>query len=315
MQNLNDLYYFAKVAEHGGFSAAARILGLPKSTLSRRIGALEEQLGVRLIQRSGGRFALTEIGQRYVRHCAGMIAEAEAARQVVEETRIEPSGLLRVSCPITLAQSRVSGIISRFLLAYPRVVVQLIATNRPVDVIEEAIDVALRVRFPPLEDSALVMRTLAESPQIIVARPALLERSGRPIAPKDLARFDSMDLTRATGRHVWELIDSDGRAVSVPFMPRFVTDDLVTLRRAAIDGVGIVQLPEYLVRDHLERGLLEPALSDWTPRTGIIHAVFPSRRGLAKTVREFVNFLVDELETDCAESRVQEEARRSSSGI
>jgi len=302
MQNLNDLYYFAKVAEHGGFSAAARILGLPKSTLSRRISALEEQLGVRLIQRSGGRFALTEVGQRYVRHCAGMIAEAEAARQVVEEMRIEPSGLLRVSCPIALAQSRVSGIISRFLLAYPRVVVQLIATNRPVDLIEEAIDVALRVRFPPLEDSALVMRTLAKSPQVIVARPALLERSGRPIAPKDLARFDSMDLTRATGRHVWELTDSDGRSVSVPFMPRFVTDDLVTLRRAATDGVGIVQLPEYLVRDHLEQGLLEPALPSWTPRTGIIHAVFPSRRGLAKTVREFVDFLVEELEADSADS-------------
>jgi DNA-binding transcriptional LysR family regulator len=111
-----------------------------------------------------------------------------------------------------------------------------------------------------------------------------------------------MDLTRATGRHVWELVDSDGRAVSVPFMPRFVTDDLVTLRRAATDGVGIVQLPEYLVRDHLEQGLLEPALPSWTPRTGIIHAVFPSRRGLAKTVREFVDFLVEELEADSADS-------------
>ncbi|MBG0807893.1 LysR family transcriptional regulator [Methylosinus sp. H3A] len=304
MQNLNDLYYFAKVAEHGGFSAAARMLGMPKSTLSRRISVLEEQLGVRLIQRSGGRFALTEVGQKYVRHCAGMIAEAEAARQVVEETRIEPSGLLRVSCPIALAQSRVSGIISRFLLAHPRVVVQLIATNRPVDLIEEAIDVALRVRFPPLEDSVLVMRTLAKSAQIIVAQPALLERLGRPIAPMDLGRFDSMDLTRATARHVWELTDSDGRAVSVPFTPRFVTDDMVTLRRAAMDGVGIVQLPEYLVRDHLEQGFLEPALSDWTPRTGIIHAVFPSRRGLARTVRGFVDFLAEELKADSVVSCV-----------
>ena len=297
MQNLNDLYFFAMVAEHGGFSAAGRQLALPKSTLSRRVLALEERLGVRLIQRSGGRFALTEIGHAYVRHCAAMIAEAEAAQQVVDQTQAEPCGLLRVSCPISLAQSRISVIISRFLLAYPRVVIQLIATNRRVEVIEEGIDVALRVRFPPLDDSDLVMRTLATSAQVIVAQPALLERLGRPRMPEDLARFDSMDLIRASAKHAWDLTNSNEQAVLVPFTPRFVSDDMVTLCCAATGGVGIVQLPEYLVQDHLRQRTLETVLPSWAPRSGIIHAVFPSRRGLATKVRSFIDFVAEELKT------------------
>lgn len=291
--NLNDLYLFAKVAEHGGFSAAARALGLPKSTLSRRVAALEQELGVRLFQRSGNRFTLTDIGLACLRRCEAMIAEAEAARHIVEQAQAEPSGLLRVSCPIALAQSRVSGTVARFLSENPRVSVQLIATNRRIDPIEEGIDVALRVRFPPIEDSNLVMRTLATSAQLIVARPALLDRLGRPSVPEDLTRFDSMDLIHS-GAHAWDFTNADGRKAIIRFAPRFVSDDMVALRHAAIDGVGVVRLPEYLVQDQIRRGELEALLPEWTPRPGIVHAVFPSRRGLATSVRNFVDFLAQD---------------------
>ncbi|ACL63214.1 LysR substrate-binding domain-containing protein [Methylobacterium nodulans] len=293
MRNLTDLYYFAKVAEHGGFSAASRVLDQPKSTLSRRIAALERDLGVRLIQRTNNRFALTEIGSAYVAHCQAMIAEAQAAQQVVENWRAEPTGTLRVSCPIALAQARVSEIVARFMIAHPGVSVRFIATNRTVDLIEEGIDVALRVRFPPLEESDLVMRVLSDSTQAIVGAPALLDRLGRPSAPEALAGMDALDLIRQDRNHVWHLTHQDGRSVAIPFAPRLVSDDMLTLRQAAREGVGVVRLPTYLVQAALDKGDLEAVLPAWTPRSGIIHAVLPSRRGLARATRLFVDSLVE----------------------
>jgi len=151
MQDLNDLYYFARVVEHGEFAPAGRALGMPKSTLSRRIALLEERLGSRLLQRSTRHFGMTEVGEVYYRHCVAMIAEAEAAQEAIDNTSAEPRGTIRVTCPISLMFSSVAPIISRYLAAHPQVRVQLSATNRRVDVIEEGVDVALRVRFPPLE--------------------------------------------------------------------------------------------------------------------------------------------------------------------
>lgn len=298
MHNLTDLLLFAKVAEHGGFSPAARALDLPKSTLSRRISALEEAIGARLIQRTSSRFSLTEIGEVYLVHCRAIDAEAQAAQETVERWRAEPHGQLRVSCPIALAQARVSSMLSHFLLDYPKVAVRLIATNRRVDMIEEGIDVALRVRFPPLDDSDLVMRVLARSEQALVGQPALLARRDRPRHPDDLRGLEGIDLIRSETRHAWELGRADGHLASVPFAPRFTSDDMVTLRQAAIDGVGIVQLPVYLVRDHIAAGALERVLPDWTPTPGIIHAVFPSRRSLAPSVRGLIDFLAERFGAD-----------------
>jgi len=147
MQDLNDLYYFARVVEHGGFAPAGRALGVPKSTLSRRIALLEERLKSRLLQRSTRHFGMTEVGEVYYRHCVAMIAEAEAAQEAIDNTSAEPRGMIRVTCPISLMFSSVAPIISRYLAAHPQVRVQLSATNRRVDVIEEGVDVALRVRF------------------------------------------------------------------------------------------------------------------------------------------------------------------------
>lgn len=294
MQDLNDLFFYARVVEHGGFAPAGRALGVPKSTLSRRISLLEERLGARLLQRSSRRFAMTEIGQVYYRHCAAMIAEAEAAQEAVDQLRAEPRGTVRVTCPVSLMRSHVSVMVSRFLAAYPRVHVQLSATNRRVDVIEEGVDVALRVRFPPLESAGLVMRKLADSNQLVVASPTLLDKVGRPTTPAELNRFDGLDLVRTVSTSTWDLTRSDGLTASIGFEPRFLSDDMVALRDAAEAGVGIVQLPDLLVRNQIGAGTLETVLPDWRPKTGIIHAVFPSRRGLSPTVRSFVDFLVRE---------------------
>ncbi len=291
MYDLNDLYFFAQVVDHHGFAPAGRALGVPKSRLSRRIALLEERLGVRLIQRSTRRFAVTEVGECFYRHCKAMLVEAEAAHEAIATMRAEPQGTVRLACPVALLQYQVGAMLGQFLLQCPRVKLHVEATNRRVDVIGEGFDLALRVRFPPLEDSELVMNVLGESLQCLVAGPALLARHGAPQAPADLHVLPTLDLARGDGEHVWRLVGPDGADATVHHEPRLVTDDMAALRTAALAGVGAVQLPTMVVGDDIARGALIRLLPHWRLRSGIVHAVFPSRRGLLPSVRELIDFL------------------------
>jgi DNA-binding transcriptional LysR family regulator len=299
MQDLNDLYYFVQVVDHGGFAAASRVLGTQKSKLSRRIQRLEERLGVRLLNRSSRRFSVTEIGREFHDRCVAMLVEAEAAEQVIAEMRAEPRGVIRVSCPVALVSSQVGALIARFMAENPAVEVHLESTNRRVDVIAEGFDVAIRVRFPPLEPTDLVMRRLDESTQCLVASPALAAASLG--SPADLQGLPSLDLGPPRRDHQWQLERADGRTAAVVHHPRLVTDDMAALSEAAMAGVGVVQLPTMAVWQHIEAGRLVHMLPEWRPRAGIIHAVFPSRRGLLPSVRAFLDFLARE----CAAQRQQ----------
>lgn len=296
MQDLNDLYYFVKVVEHQGFAPAGRALNMPKSKLSRRVALLEERLGVRLLQRSTRRFAVTEIGQEYYRHCQAMLVEANAAQEVIDRMSAEPQGTVRMSCPTALLDYQLGDVLARFMAACPRVQVQLESTNRRVDVIGEGFDIAIRVRFPPLEDSGLVMRVLGESTQRLVASPALLKAHGltAPLLPADLSRLPSLDEGPPHREHVWSLLGPDGATAAVHHQPRLVSDDKLALRLAALQGVGVLQLPTMMVQHDLQQGLLLDLLPRWRPRAGIVHAVFPSRRGLLPAVRQLIDFLAVE---------------------
>lgn len=295
MDDLNDLYYFARVVEHGGFAPAGCALNLPKSKLSRRIALLEERLGVRLLQRSTRHFSVTETGQAYYRHCVAMLVEAEAAQEVIERNRSEPQGVVRMSCPTALLHYRIGELVSRFMVEYPRVQIQLEATNRRVDLISEGLDLALRVRFPPLENSDLVMRVLVESPQRLVASPELIKGLELPLRPADLSGLPSLDWGPSRD-HAWCLDGPDGASAQVAHRPRFITDDMTALRQAALRGVGIVQLPHMVVDQDLLDGRLINILPSWVPRSGIVHAVFPSRRGLIPSVRKLVDYLAEHIE-------------------
>lgn len=294
--DLNDLFYFAMVVEHGGFSQAGRALAMPKSKLSRRIALLEERLGVRLIQRSTRRFSVTEIGQDYYRHCKAMLVEAEAAEEAIALSRAEPRGTIRVACPIALLHARVGPMLADFLALHPQVTVQLNATNRRVDVVGEGVDVAIRVRPPPLEDSDLVVRVLARRAWCTCASPALLERLGTPRVPADLAGMPTVDLASPSQEHVWAFTGPDDVQASVHHRPRLVSDDMIALRTAAVAGVGVLMLPRMMMTDELSRGTLRPLLQDWQPRHGIVHAVFPSRRGLLPAVRALIDHLAERFE-------------------
>lgn len=290
MEDLNDLYYFAQVVDHGGFAAASRAVGLPKSTLSRRISALEERLGARLLQRSTRRFSVTDVGRTFYAHCKAMLVEAEAAHDAIALSRSEPRGLVRVSCPIALLQTNVGVMIADFLAENPQVEIRLLALNRPVDVIGEGVDMALRVRRPPLEDTDLVLRVFSERRQCLVASPALVESLGAPAVPTDLARFPSLG-RGAAGQERWELVGPAGAQATIAHEPRLATDDMVALRTAACRGVGVVHLPLMMVRDELRRRELALVLPDWAPRAEIVHAVMPSRRCVLPAVRALVEFL------------------------
>jgi DNA-binding transcriptional LysR family regulator len=299
MQDLNDLQFFAAVVDHGGFAPAGRALGVQKSKLSRRILLLEERLGVRLLNRSSRRFSVTEIGREFYERCRAVLVEAEAAEQIVAEVRAEPRGVVRVSCPTALLSFQFGELVSRFMKENPAVEVHLESTNRRVDVIAEGFDLAIRVRFPPLEPTDLVMRRLDESTQCLVAAPSLV--AAGIASPADLRNLPSLDLGPAHRDHSWQLHHADGQVATIPHVPRLVTDDMSVLRDAAIAGVGAVQLPTIFIWNDVRAGRLVHVVPDWRPRAGIVHAVFPSRRGLLPSVRALVEFLANE----CAAQRAQ----------
>ncbi len=291
MQDLNDMLYFAEVVERGGFAAAGRALGIPKSRLSRRVSELETQLGVRLLQRTTRKLSLTEVGEAYLRHCQVMRESAQAAADTVAQVQTVPRGTIRVSCPVTLAQTVVAEMVPAFMASHPEVRVEMLVTNRAVNLVEEGIDVALRVR-PSVDDSgSMVVKRLDYTTQILVASPELLIRQGTPQTLEDLVQLDSIAMSAPEGRSVWSLIGPAGVLQLVQHSPRYVADDLMTLKYAAVAGTGVCWLPDYMCQDEIRDGKLVRVLPDWAPAPAIVHAVFPSRRGLLPAVRRFLDYL------------------------
>lgn len=298
MQDLNDMVYFAEVAERGGFAAAGRALGLPKSRLSRRVAELEAQLGVRLLQRTTRKLSLTDAGELYLRHCVAMRDEALAAGEAVAHMQSEPRGTLRISCPVTLAQGTLGYLVPQYLAQYPHVRVDMQVTNRVVDLVEEGIDIALRVR-PTLDDSgSLVVKQLGASCSYLLASPELLRRQGAPATPEDLKKLDTVAMSAADGRSTWDLIGPQGQEYVLQHQPRYVADDLQTLKLAMLAGTGMSFLPGMLSQAEQQAKLLVHVLSGWSLRPGMVHAVFPSRRGQVPAVRSFLDFLGEHLEAE-----------------
>lgn len=294
MDDLNDFYYFVKVVDHGGFTPAGRALNMPKSKLSRRIAGLEGRYGIRLLQRSTRHFSVTDTGREFYTQCVAMLVEADAAREVMERRGLEPQGIVRMSCPTALLAFRIGDLVGQFMAEFPKVRVQLEATNRRVDVLGEGIDIALRVRFPPLEDSGLVMRVLSESPQRLVASRDFMKARSLLSHPADLSSFPSLDWGPVRD-HVWQLEGPSGATAQVRHQPRYITDDMTALRQAALKGIGIVQLPCMVIEDDLREGDLVDVIPGWTPKGGVVHAVFPSRRGLLPAVRALIDYIAEHI--------------------
>ena len=296
MQDLNDMVFFAEVAERGGFTVASKALGVPKSRLSRRIADLEASLGVQLLQRSTRRLSLTPAGELYLRHCAAMRDAARAAAEAVAQVQTEPRGTLRLSCPVTLAQGGVGPLLPIFMARFPKVRIEMRVLNRPVDPVEEGVDIALRVRAV-IEDSAtLAARHLGTSRGLWVASAMRMRAHGPMNGPEDLAHIDTVAMSASgEGRTGQSLRGPDGKLHHLTHSPRYVADDLLTLKFAILQGVGAGMLPDYMCRTELKSGDLVEVLPGWEPPPAIVHAVYAPRRALLPAVRQLIDFLAEEL--------------------
>ncbi|WP_180188735.1 LysR substrate-binding domain-containing protein [Achromobacter insuavis] len=292
ISDLNDLRLFAEVVERGSFTSAARGLGLQTSKLSRRVRALEEELGVRLLNRTSRSLSLTETGRQFHQHCLALVAESKAAKEIVDQTRTRPQGTVRISCPISLLSAGIAAILSRYLLDNPQVTILVDATNRRVDVIEEGLDFAIRVRPTPLEDTDLAVRQLGLSTFILVASPALVERYPTPSSLQSLSEWPTLAMANNSERYAFSLLDRNGASVSLVHQPRLAMDDIAGLRDAAMRGVGVAALPHEFVENELQSGSLQRLLPDLASKPALVHAIFPTRRGMVPAVRHLLDALV-----------------------
>jgi DNA-binding transcriptional LysR family regulator len=287
MQDLNDLYYFAQVVECGGFAAAGRALGIPKSRLSRRIAELETRLNASLLQRTTRKLALTTIGERYLQHCQAMLLEAQMADEAVASLSSEPRGRLRVSCPVGMTHWNLSGVVTDFLERYPLVQLELILVNRRVDLVNEGIDVALRVRDIGDEDPSLIVRQLSPAEAVLVASPALAARHDIQ-TPQDLASLPALGAIDADRKVHYQLVHQDGRRQEVVLEPRLAIDDFPIRKAAALSGLGITMLPMMNCHDALADGTLVRLLPDWSMPGGNLQAAYTQRRGALPAVRAWI---------------------------
>ena len=295
LSDLDDFYCFALVVEHGGFSAAERATDIPKSKLSRRVYNLEEHLGVRLIRRSSRHFAVTDIGMNIYRHAQVMMNAAQAAHDLVDHLSIQPRGVIKVSLPVSIAQNEIAKILPKFLKTYPEIKVQLIVSNRRVDIINEGIDVALRVRSNLDDDPNLVLRKFENIEQHLFASQAYLNEFGDLKQPEDLSNHQILSMS---DEHLDQYIvvhDDKNRQKKIKVNPIVMGSDLMMLAQLARQNCGIVLLPDSIVQDHVQSGELVRVLPDWKAPHGIFHAVYPSRRGLLPAVRVFIDYLVEQL--------------------
>ncbi|CAA9490435.1 MAG: Transcriptional regulator, LysR family [uncultured Sphingomonadaceae bacterium] len=261
---------------------------VPKSKLSRRIAGLEERLGVRLIERSTRRFRVTEVGQTLYEHCRTIVLELERARAVTAEALVEPQGEVRFSCPNGLVEP-LSASLPAFLKRYPKVHLQIVATDRGVDLIRERIDVALRVRTSIESDASLTMRTLTRSRRILVASPKLANSVGHRI--EDLQGMSTLSSTELTGPVTWNLVGPDGATIHLQHEPRLRCEEFSVLRAAAVADLGVALLPDHICWPDLDAGRLVRLFPGWHAQEGVVHLIFTTRRGLPPAVRAFIDHL------------------------
>ncbi|UPA25713.1 LysR family transcriptional regulator [Shinella oryzae] len=293
MQDLNDLALYAAVVRHKGFTAAANALGVPKSKISKRIAALEEQLGVRLIERSTRKLSVTDIGKSFYDRCEAVLSGVEAAEAVVAVAKAEPAGTVRMSMPPGFAPM-IAAVLPGFMKRYPLVRLSIITTGRPVDLIEERIDIALRVRDTYDTDQSLVVRRFASTRRHLAASPAFLERYGH-IDFDTISRVPTLSMQENTPRAIWTLHNASGDVRDIAHSPVLSCSDFAVLERATLEGIGLGLLPDIIAERGFRAGVLTHVLPDWSSAEAAVHAVFTSRHGMLPAVRALIDHLAENL--------------------
>lgn len=289
MELLNDMALFVEVVKARSFRRAAETIGMPNSTLSRRIGVLEKAIGLRLLHRTTRRIELTEAGQLYFERCKRIVGEARLAHEQLGEILAQPSGVLRASLPVDFANIYLAPLIAEFARRYPGISFELDLTSRRVDLVAEPFDVAIRMGESP--DSTLIARQLARLPRYLYASPRYLERSGEPGQPADLAQHECLRLRAQAD--TWTLHHA-GEAVEVEIGGRFRLNSIGMIRRLATLDLGIAMLIEEIVAEDLADGRLRRVLPQWQGTPIPVYAITETRLLPAKTQR-FIEFLRERL--------------------
>jgi DNA-binding transcriptional LysR family regulator len=284
--DLDEMLVFARVVKTGSFTTAAAELGMPKSTVSRKVSDLEERLKARLLNRTTRKLSLTDVGRTYYDYCARIAGEIEDAERAVSSLQETPRGLLRVTAPVNAAF--LAPIVSEYLQRYPDVRLQLYCTGRRVDLIEEGFDVGIRAGT--LADSTLIARSLGSVTWFLVATPGYLEKRGRPRSPDDLKEHDCL-LFGAEPSGAGLSLDGGARSAQVALSARLLVGDMDVLRAAATAGLGIALLPAFQCVEELRAHRLERVLRDWNPPSTPVHVVYPSTRHISPKVKSFIEHL------------------------
>lgn len=289
--NLDGMTVFARVVEERSFSGAARKQGMSKSAVSKHITKLEDNLGIRLLNRTTRRLSLTDAGATFYRHCARVVEEVETAEHALTDLRGTPRGTLRISAPLTFGQMYLPQLVTEFMEMFPGLHVDIHLADHKVDLVAEGIDMAIRITR--LKDSSLIARKLADFKGHVVAAPSYLEKYGEPKTPQDLADHRTLAYTNLPSPNIWDFTGPEG-PVSVRVNPVLSCNNGEFTSIAAIRGLGIAREPEFIVAEALQAGRLVRILDGYDPlNSGGIYAVYPERRHLPSKVRVFIDFLVE----------------------
>src|SRR5262245_57570955 len=283
--DLNQMLVFSRVVQAGSFSAAAKALGMPKSTVSRKVSELEERLDARLLNRTTRKLSLTDVGRTYYDYAARIAGEIENAERAVSSLQDTPRGLLRVTAPINAGW--LATIVSAYLKRYPEVRLDMYCTGRRVDLVEEGFD--LGIRAGALADSTLIARNLGTANWFLVAAPAYLKKRGRPRAPDDLKNHDCLIFSPESASTVNLRLQRGDESAQIALSPRLLVSDMPVLSGAALAGLGIAQLPAFSCVDDLRARRLERILRDWTFPPTPVHVVYPSTRQISPKVKTFID--------------------------
>ena len=294
MDRLDAMRVFVEVADRGSQVAAADALGMSRPVVSRHLAALEAWTGARLMHRTTRRLSLTPAGEQTLARCRDILAQAEALRRQVAAPEGTPQGLLRVTVSASFAQAQLARLAARFVQMHPAVSIDLVVLDRPVHLVDERIDLALRITNDL--DPNLIARRLSTCRSVVCAAPAYLQRAGTPLVPEDLARHNCLTHAYA-GKSLWHFEAADGAAapVAVPVAGNLSANEATTLLQAACEGAGIAMLPTYLAAPLLRDGSLVALLPGLQPRTLQLHAVYTSRRHMSPALRALLDFLAAEL--------------------
>lgn len=307
--DLNELLIFAKVAEKQSFTEAARDLGLPKATVSRKVRDLEDRLGTRLLARTTRRVSPTEAGQILQDYCGRIAQEIDDAEAAVSRMQSAPRGTLRISAPYTLGLAWLAPIAAEFLVLHPGIRLNLELSNARVDLVGQGYDLAIRVGA--LDDSSHASRPLGRIIQRLYASPAYLDAQGRPSRPEELSEYDTLSLALnvRSDRVIWPLAKGSEQ-IQVAVRPAMVSNDPATLKAPLVAGRGIALMGESFCADEVRQGLLEVVLPGWTGPVSLVRAVFPSRTGLPPKTRAFIEFIASRVDLGGSGFSAPESGRR-----